>query len=205
MQTAGRRFALGRRGVAATEFALAFPVVIALTLGVIEVGYISFAKVSLEGAVQEAARRGVTGFAPSQITREEYVQSRITSAMARFPQLGPIEIDTRVYESFGDIGEPEPFADDNGNGVWDPGECFSDINGNGVHDADMAQAGLGGAGAVVVYSATVQLDLLTPVFRWMTGEGEGFITLSASTAVRNEPFNLTSGAGGQGGGPNQIC
>ncbi len=190
-------------GVAATEFALVVPVVMALTMGVIEVGYIVFAKINLEGAVQEAARRGVTGFAPDGVSREEYVRNRITDAMDRFSLEGPIVINTRVYENFGDIGEPEPFSDDNGNGTYDPGECFSDVNGNAQYDTDMAQAGLGGSGAVVVYSTSVRLGMLSPVFSWMTENNTGAMTLEASTAVRNEPFDLT--AGGAQGGVSEIC
>jgi len=197
MTGAFRRLLIDRTGSPAIEFALAFPVVIGLSLGILEVSYVAFADATLEGAVRDASRRGVTGFTPDpdepQQSREEYVRGRIEDLMAKFPVEGPIEIDTRVYESFGDIGEPEPFSDVNGNGSYDAGESFDDINGNGQWDADMGEAGLGGAGAVVVYSARVNLRMLTPAFRWMTGEGNGTIELGAQTAVRNEPFNLAQG------------
>jgi len=192
-----------RRGSPAVEFALAFPVVIGLTLGILEIGYIAFAESTLEGAVSDASRRGVTGFAPNASSREEYVEGRIIELMDKFTLEGPVDIETRVYDSFGDIGEPEPFTDDNGNGSYDPGECFTDINQNGSWDADMAQTGLGGAGSIVVYTAEVNLRLLTPVFEWMTGSGDGTVQLDASTAVRNEPFNNVQNTGG--GEPPTIC
>ena len=43
-----------------------------------------------------------------------------------------VDLDTLVYESFADIGEPEPFTDENGNGAYDAGEAFIDVNGNGT-------------------------------------------------------------------------
>jgi len=192
-----------RDGSPAIEFALAFPIVIGLTMGIVEVGYIAFADSTLEGAVRDASRRGVTGFTPEGNTREEFVRGRILDLMDTFTLHGPVEIETLVYDSFGDIGEPEPFTDENGNGSYDAGECFSDVNENGVWDTDMAESGLGGAGSVVVYTARVRLEMLTPAFRWITGEGDGLIDLAASTAVRNEPFNLTQ-AGNNGPAP-EIC
>ncbi|MFQ5346270.1 MAG: TadE/TadG family type IV pilus assembly protein [Rhodothalassiaceae bacterium] len=179
-----------RRGSAAIEFALAFPVILGLTMGIVEIAHIAFAENTLEGAVREASRHGVTGYVPQGGTREAYVRSQVTDRMAYFGVDGPVEIDTRVYDSFGDIGKPEPYSDNNANGSYDAGECFTDINQNGRWDPDMGAAGLGGSGAIVVYRATVRLRLLTPVFAWMIGDGARTITLDAATAVRNEPFNL---------------
>ncbi len=179
-----------RRGSAIIEFALAFPAVIGLTMGIVEVSHLAFAESTLEGAVREASRQGVTGYAPEGITREAYVRSRVIDMMSGFALDGPVEIDTQVYDSFGDIGEPEPFSDENGNGSYDPGECYTDINRNARWDADMGAAGLGGSGAIVVYRAIVRVRLLTPVFAWFTGNSSQTITLDAATAVRNEPFNL---------------
>lgn len=182
--------AIDRSGTPAIEFALAFPVIFGLTMGIVEIGHITFANATLEGAVREASRRGVTGFVPDNTSREDHVRSRIVEMMDIFALEGDIAVDTQVYDSFSDIGKPEPFSDDNDNGTYDEGECFTDINQNGNWDPDMGMAGLGGAGAIVVYSANVNLRLLTPVFRWMTDAESGTIRLEASTAVRNEPFNL---------------
>ncbi len=192
-----------RSGSPAIEFALAFPIVLGLTMGIIEIGHITFANATLEGAVREASRRGVTGFIPDNTSREDHVRGRIIEMMRIFSLEGEIGIDTKVYDSFADIGKPEPFSDTNDNGTYDEGECFTDVNQNGVWDPDMGVAGLGGAGAIVVYSANVNLRLLTPAFRWMTGSEDGSIRLEASTAVRNEPFNLLKQ--NVGSGAPTIC
>lgn len=210
MQRCFRNLVKKKDGATAVEFALAFPVVIAMTMGIVEIGYISFAESTLEGAVRDASRAGVTNFAPTGMTREEFVHGQIEKFMENFHLVdtdgtGGIEIETVVYDSFSDIGEPEPFIDSPPvNGMYDEGECFTDVNGNGAWDSDMGAAGLGESGGVVVYRANVDLVLLTPVFRYLIDRESGSIRLSAATAVRNEPFSQTQqdlkGNAGQLGG-----
>ena len=95
-----------------------------------------------------------------------------------------------VYDSFDDIGEPEPFTDQEPmNGAYDAGEPFSDTNGNGTWDADMGTAGVGGPGDVVVYTVSYDWPLLTGMlFSWMGTDGK--VPLRASIAVRNEPYGM---------------
>jgi hypothetical protein len=104
--------------------------------------------------------------------------------------LGLIDLDelhmtTLVYENFGDVGQPEPFTDDNSNDSWDAGEDYTDVNGNGAWDEDMGAAGLGGPGDVVVYQMSYDWSIIIPMFRPFFGDT---ITLEANIAVRNEPF-----------------
>ena len=184
-----------RRGGPLVEFALVMPVLMTLTFAILDFSYIAFADATLEGAVREAARRGITGYVPTGMTRDDYVRSRILDAMASFSIEGGVTITTRVYSRFSSIGEPEPFSDTNGNGIYDPGECFTDVNGNGSWDADMARDGLGGAGDVVVYEARVNLRTLTPLFQAFLGRTGMTMPLAAATAVRNEPYNLVIASG----------
>jgi hypothetical protein len=94
-------------------------------------------------------------------------------------------MDTLVYHSFGDIGQPEPFTDTNHNGVHDAGEPFTDSNGNGTWDPDMGAAGLGGPGDVVLYRMSYDWHIMIPLFRPFFGDS---IRLTANVAVRNEPY-----------------
>ncbi len=77
------------------------------------------------------------------------------------------------------------------NGQIDPGE-YVDINGNNQWDADMGAAGAGGPGAVVVYKVKYDWPLLTGLLTPLLGQN-GYVTLSVSTAVRNEPFPAAAG------------
>src|SRR3546814_7528090 len=60
----------------ALEFAFALPVVLLLIVGMFEVAVIMFVNVSVEGALREAARFGITGEAPAGVTREQRSEER---------------------------------------------------------------------------------------------------------------------------------
>ena len=183
-----RRLLCARDGVAAMEFALAAPVVILTITGLIELSMVMFVTSLMEGGIRDASRFGITGYVPPGTTREEQIQKIIGDATIGLIDMASAMVQTKVYPSFGDVGKPEPFTDTNANGVHDAGEPYTDINGNGQWDADMGQAGVGGPGDVVLYTITADWHLLTPLMVPLMGNG-GTMSLSASVAVRNEPYN----------------
>jgi hypothetical protein len=175
-------------GASAIEFSLvAMPFVLTL-IGIFEVALILFVSVLLEGAVRDSARFGITGFSPAGMNRGDRIRQIIEEKTVGLIDMSKVKIETLVYGSFGDIGKPEPFADQPPyNGKYDAGESFVDVNGNGKWDPDMGAAGEGGAGSVVVYRVSYDWPLLTGLLSPLLGSG-GYVHLSASTAVRNEPF-----------------
>lgn len=179
-----RGFLKRRDGATTVELAFGLPVLLSFAIGLIEVANLIFLSVSLENAVLHASRYGITGAAPAGTPRLERVRGIIEDqTFGRIPP-DDIVIDTLVFQQFADIGRPEPFADENGNTVYDPGESFSDVNGNGVWDADMGTAGLGGAGDIVLYRVHYTAPSLTGFMDWATQA----VTLTAAVAVRNEPY-----------------
>lgn len=176
-----------REGGALIEFAFAAPLLIVTVAGVIEIGMIMFMNSLMEGAVREASRFGITGYAPSGVSREQQITNMIVDGAVGLVQPADITIDTLVYSNFSGIGQPEPFVDGNANGTYDVGETFNDINGNGSWDEDMGAAGIGGPGDIVVYTATIQWSLMTRLLDPILGDS-GKMTLQASTVVRNEPY-----------------
>lgn len=174
-----------RTGATTVEFAFGFPVLLSFVIGVIEIANLIFLSVALENAVLHASRYGITGStAGTGVTRLEQVRSIVEQqTFGRIPAVD-ITIDTLVFDQFADIGQPEPFADANGNGSFDAGETFSDVNGNGVWDSDMGTAGLGGAGDIVLYRVRYTAPSLTGFMDWATQALE----LTATVAVRNEPY-----------------
>jgi Flp pilus assembly protein TadG len=181
------RVVRSRDGVAALEFAVAAPVVTLAITGLIELSMVLFVTSLMEGGIRDASRFGITGYVPPGTTREEEIRRIVGDATIGLIDMGSAVIDTKVYPSFGDVGKPEPFTDTNGNGTYDDGEPYTDSNGNGQWDADMGQAGVGGPGDIVLYTITADWRLLTPLMVPIMGSG-GKMTLSASVAVRNEPF-----------------
>jgi Flp pilus assembly protein TadG len=175
-------------GASAIEFSLvAMPLILTL-VGIIEVALILFVNVLLEGAVRDSARYGITGFTSGGMDRAATIRQIVEDRTVGLIDMSKVKIETLVYQNFEDIGKPEPFTDESPfDGAYNTGEPFVDVNGNGKWDADMGAAGVGGPGAVVVYRISYDWPLLTGLLAPMLGSG-GYVPLSVSTAVRNEPF-----------------
>lgn len=172
------------RGTAALEFAILAPLIITLLLGIMELGFVAMVDASLEMAIRQAARYGmVTPDADSKPRNDrirEIVESWVGRWLAR-----PDDIDIRIlsYPAFDNIGEPEPFQDDNDNGTWDPGEAYKDLNEDGTWNADMGTAGAGGREEIVLYEIAFARPTLTgiPILA-----GIDQWRFSRRTAVQNE-------------------
>jgi len=176
-----------RRGGPSVEFALILPVLLVLLLGIVETGRVLAATALLDGAVREAARRGITGAAGA--ADEAAIRTLVTARTAGLVDGDSATVSTLVYPRFTEIGLAEPFTDSAPlNGTWEEGEDFDDLNGNGAWDADRGRPGGGAPGEVVVYTVTTQLRTLTGFVDRLLAPSGSF-TLSASIAVRNEPFD----------------
>jgi Flp pilus assembly protein TadG len=182
-----RRFARADEGSGALEFAFVAMMLTLLIGGILEVAMILFVQSAMEGGIRDASRFGITGFTPAAVSREAQIVDIVNSRLMGLYTITTNDVTTRVYATFSDIGQPEPFIDANGNGAYDGGESFTDVNGNGQWDPDMAASGAGGAGQVVVYQVAVDWRPLTPLLLPFLGAG-GTIHLSSAIAVRNEPF-----------------
>lgn len=170
------------RGAAALEFALILPVLLLGIFGCFEVAIALFIGASIENAVMEASRFGVTN---ENETRAERVLEIVAAKTYGLVDMDAVILDTLVYQSFADIGRPEPFTDENDNARYDAGEPYTDVNGNGQWDVDMGAAGLGGPDDIVVYRVRYSSGVMTPLIREVLGES---VQHMSSVAVRNEPF-----------------
>lgn len=171
-------------GSVLVETAVGLPVLLSTILGILEIGNFIFVTAAVENAVLHASRFGVTGLTEDGSSRIEQVRAIIEKQTFGQVDMDTVEIETLVYEQFGNIGAPEPFTDQNGSGDWDTGEPFVDVNGNGNWDDDMGSEGLGGGGDIVVYRVNYAASSLTGVADWATKK----INISSTVAVRNEPY-----------------
>lgn len=174
-------------GVSALEFALIAPAFVLTVVGIMEVSMIAFATSLLEGGLREAARFGITGLAGNNGTREQRIVDIINENGAGIVTVDPTNVTTRTYKNFTDIGDPEPFVDLDGSGDYTPGEPFTDVNCSGAWEADMGGLGAGDGGDVVIYEVNYDYPLMTGMLAPFLGQN-GTFPLSASVAVRNEPF-----------------
>lgn len=182
-----RRLRCDRRGTALIEFALTAPVFLLLLMGVFDYCWQMYAQQVLQGSVSQAARLStLERNAEDQDALDESVRSRVNDVFKN----ADVEFERLAYESYDDVGAPEPLTDTNGNGRWDTGECFEDMNGTGAWEADRGSAGNGGADDVVLYRVSMKFDRVLPVWR-MLGQPQE-TTLKASTVLRNQPYNANS-------------
>ncbi len=188
-----RRFIACRRGASALEFALALPAFLFLLVGIIEISMIMFVSVLAEGGLREAARYGITGQDPNGMTREERLVQIVQEHTHGLVDVSTQNVTFKVYGDYTYISAEEPFVDANGNGEYDDGEDFTDWNGNDTWDPDTGEDGVGGAGDIVLYEISFQWEFFTPLFGVFGGD-DGAIDLTASVAVRNEPYDPAGGA-----------
>ncbi len=186
LRVGSRRIANDRQGSSAVEFGLVAPLFILMIVGIVEVGTTLFVGALMEGAVRDASRYGITG--QDGAGRAQIIQDIIADRTIGLVDINVASIRTQVYDSFDAIGSQEPYTDDNpANGTYDPGESYVDLNGNGQWDSDQGVDGVGQPGEIVLYTVDYSLPMLTSFIANYLGSG-GYVGLSASIAVLNEPF-----------------
>lgn len=189
LRTLMRRLKKDQSGSALVEAAFVLPVISLAAIGTLEVGMTMVSTTMLEGAISEASRTGMTGAAAVGQTREEYINALLHEKTYGMVDLDNLIITQKVYEDFGDVSLPEPYTDNNDDGVYSAGvDAFTDMNCNDRWDADVGTTGLGGPGQVVLYQAIYDANFMTGFFSKMIGDEDGKIRLTASTVIQNEPY-----------------
>ncbi len=185
-----RRLGRDTGGVTIVEFALVAPVMFVLLGGLLELGYVAFARSTLESAILDASRTARVAECPGEAAAliEQEVVDRMAVVISHDGE--PPVLTVRSYgNEFGNVGNPEPFNDLDGSASLDPGEPYTDINGNGRWDDDMGKTGsYGSYGEVVEFTATFEVASLLPFISARINDNEGFYPIAAETVVRNEPF-----------------
>lgn len=182
-----RRLRRSESGAAILEFALTAPVFLMLLMGIFDFSWQLYAQQVLQGAVSQSARMAtLEGYANDQTALDTMVRNKVKQV---YPA-ATVTFSRNAYQSFDQVGKPEPLTDKNGNGRWDSGECFEDLNGTGSWEADSSVAGNGGADSVVLYAARMRFDRILPLWK-MLGQDQ-MTTLTATTVLRNQPYTTGS-------------
>lgn len=176
--TACGRLRNDRRGMVAIEFALVFPMLLMLTVGIIEFALMMLMDASLEIAIREASRVGsLTALLPDATAREAKVKDTVNAFVSRWvPGTNTITVDLRIYDNMANIGKPT-WVDGNGNNICDPGEGTCPPQGVKV------VPGAGSAGALVLYQVTVIRPGFTGILKLA---GIGDLTFRRCAIVVNE-------------------
>ena len=184
-----RRFARSNDGAAALEFALVLPPLCLILVGMFEMSMLMFTQASMEGALREAARFGMTGSVSDPALRQTQILAIIKKDT--FNMLQNPTISFEIYNSFNNVGAPEPWIDTNGNGQRDSGESYTDVNGNAKWDADQGKTGVGASAQIVQYTVQYDWHVITPFMAPVFGNN-GKVHLKASIVLRNEPWDATT-------------
>ena len=179
------------KGATALEWAMVSPVLILLVMIFVELTMMMFVNILVEGGLREAARYGITGQFPGEGTtteREDLIKQIVLDNALGLIKDESTNVTFKVYGTFTQVGQGEPFVDANSNGKFDAGEDYTDQNGNGAYDADLGVPGLGGSGEIVSYEVEYDWELMTPFLAPFTPNGDGKFKFTASIVVRNEPF-----------------
>lgn len=180
------RLARHEGGVTMVEFALIFPMFAMVIMAIFDISFNLYTTSVLRGAMYEAGRDStIEGASKLEINQAVRAQVR------RVAPFATITFDRKVYSNFSDVGRPEDFTDVNGDGVCNNGEPFEDVNGNGTQDSDRGGNGLGGARDAVLFTANMSYERLFPLAGFLPIDTQ--FTASASTVLRNQPFENTPG------------
>ena len=178
-----------RRGAAAVEFALVLPVFMLLLMGGLEITHTKYVQTVLVGQLQKAGRdMSLEGSATS--TAQSSVEASVTRSIQAVAPNARVSYTLQSFHDYANVASrPEPYVDNDSDGVCDHGETFTDSNGNGHWDVDGAADGRGGANDVVLLTATVTYPRIA--LGWTYGSGST-VTLQASTLLRNQPSSTQS-------------
>lgn len=182
-----RRLRRNERGTAFMEFALTAPMFLLLLMGIFDYSWQMYANQVLQGAVSISARAATL---ETNSGTQAALDTAVRTKVQRIFHDANVTFKRTAYESYDQIGDPEPFTDKNNNGRYDSGECFEDMNSNGNWDSDRGTAGNGGAEDVVLYTASMKFKRVLPVWN-MLGQSQE-TTLSATTVLRNQPYNINT-------------
>lgn len=180
------RFKRNADGVTAVEFGLIAPVLVFMVMGVAEFGLMMTGQAVLDNAAFVASRTGKTGYAEKDSTQTKTIATAIQKAASSFLDPAKIVVTSVAYADY-DSMKPEPFTDTNNNGVRDASESYTDVNKNGVYDKNDGTSGYGATGQVVLYTATYNWALFTPLLNKFIGTN-GVVPLKARVVVKNEPY-----------------
>ena len=189
-----RRLRRDQRGATIIEFAIISGPMLLLLMGGLELGYDSYVRSTMQGALNDAARTAAVEFPIINVpgsTVEEQVENLIEEQVHNVAPNARITVTQKSYFDFSSIGDPEKLmTDNNGNGQFDAvdGDCYEDANGNGSYDTDACKTGNGGADDVVLYTAHVSAPRILPLDGFLPGVGPT-IEYSLQTAVRNQPYD----------------
>ncbi len=168
---------------------MVLPILLLFTLGFLDYGYWIYLRSTAAGALEGVARSaGVGGAGVNPTTFQDAVETQIK----RIAPSATFVWSARSYYQFSGVNKPEKLiSDNNGNGLYDVGDCWEDLNGNGVYDTTPGKSGVGGADDILFYKMTVTFTPLISIGGFIPGLS-GNHTSVLNTIVKRQPYAAQS-------------
>lgn len=169
-------------GATIVEFAVVLPVLSLLVLGLLDLGYRSYATSVLQGALHDASRMATVGnFTLAQI------DARVKARLSNFAGRSTVTTSTTSYYDFTGVSQPEKVVGDTVPlNTYNAGDCFEDANGNSTYDTDRGRNSTGGSDDIVRYQVTITYPRIVPLGGFMGWSNNQ--TVTQNTVLRNQPF-----------------
>lgn len=153
------RLLKANEGVAAVETAIVLPMLLWIMMAIIEMSLVFYTASLANMAINEAARKGITGnLYGATGSREDMIYSSLQDALGSWMD-SPDDI-TLTMQSYGTIG---------------------DFSAAGVPTA-------GSGGNMVMYTATYNWKIFTPLFAQIVS-GDGMFHITSRLILKNEDFD----------------
>jgi Flp pilus assembly protein TadG len=170
------------RGATIVEFAVVLPVLSLLLLGLLDLGYRSYATSMVQGALHDASRMATVG----SFTLAD-IDTRVKARLANFARSGTVTTSTTSYYDFAGVAQAEKIVGDTAPlNVYNAGDCFEDANSNNAYNTDRGRDSTGGADDIVRYQVSITYPRIVPLGGFM-GWGNTQ-TVTQNTVLRNQPF-----------------
>lgn len=176
------RLARDTKGATIVEFAMVAPVLSMLLLGMLDLGYRSYAGSVVQGALHDAARMATVGnFTMAQI------DARVKQRLANFANSSTVTTSMSSYYEFSGVGQAEKIVGDTAPfNAYNDGDCFEDSNSNNFRDLDRGRTGTGGSDDIVRYRVTISFPRIVPLGSFLGWSNTQ--TIQSETVLRNQPF-----------------
>ena len=175
---------LGRdaRGATIVEIAVVLPVLSLLLLGLLDLGYRSYAASMVQGALHDASRMAtVGGYSMADI------DARVKTRLANFANRSTVTTTATSYTEFTGVTQPERIVGDTVPLTsYNVGDCFEDANRDNAYSTNRARDGTGNADDIVRYRVTISYPRIVPLGALM-GWGNTQ-TITSDTVLRNQPY-----------------
>jgi Flp pilus assembly protein TadG len=188
-----RRLRGETRGATVIEFAIVAPVLCLFLVGAFDTAHTLYARASLQGIMQKAARDASLETATGSDV-DTAIDNKVRAQVAALANNATFVFNRRSYRTFSQAASPaESFTDTNGNGKCDAGEPYVDVNNNKVWDTDVGVLGQGGAKDRTLYTVTVTYPRMFPLWKFIGVPN--ITTLTAKTILENQPYSDQSSDG----------